>query len=126
VVNAVSDYLAPKYELYALVGKRIKDAEELPNKKALGYLAGFTETALRERNLFSGPIKYSYGVLRTVFERIWGAELGYKYLECWINNMNDPETLAGYELGVDDCLFVSRTGTKDFLGQLGDCWQSEL
>jgi hypothetical protein len=124
VVNAVSEYLAPKYELHALAGKHIRDAEGLPNKKALGYLAGFTEAAMRERNLDPGPTKYSYGVLKTVFERIWGAETGNEYLECWVHNMNDPDTLAGYKLGVDDCLFVSRTGMKGFLGQLGDCWKS--
>jgi hypothetical protein len=33
VVNAVSESLAPKHELYALAGKHIRDAERLPNKR---------------------------------------------------------------------------------------------
>jgi hypothetical protein len=121
VINAVTAFLDPKFKLYAAAGCQISDEKGNLIRMPIGYLAGFTQMAMREKKLeHKGP--YAFGTLKLVFQKIWGSEIGNKCLDCWIGNMNDAQILAGYKLGVDDCMAASRLGLGGLL-RLGECWR---
>jgi hypothetical protein len=66
VVNAVSESLAPKHELYALAGKHIRDAERLPNKRlSVIRLDTLKRPCAREALIPARPST------PTVFSRLW-------------------------------------------------------
>ncbi len=120
VVEAVAAFLSQKYQLYALAGHPIRDADGNPNKKAIGYLAGFTEMAMREKGLELGEV-LAFGTIKAVFLKVWGSEAGDEFLTCWSGSINEPETLVGYRLGMEDCRHS--TCFPLGLGRLGLCWE---
>jgi hypothetical protein len=122
VTEAVGAFLLPKYKLYMLAGRTIKNATGGPNKKAIGYLAGFAEMTMRERHLELGGVM-AFGTIKAIFFEVWGVEEGDEYLTVWIENVNHPETLKGYRLGVEDGMHANRFPLG--LRRLGECWDVE-
>jgi hypothetical protein len=109
VIDAVTAFLDPKFKLYAAAGHQISDPKGTLIRMPIGYLVGFTEMAMREKKL-EHKGAYAFGTLKLVFQKIWGPETGNECLDCWIDNMNDAEVLAGYKLGAEDCMAASRLG----------------
>ncbi len=76
-----------QYKLLRLSGKDIETKNGI-NIQALGYLEGFVKSAMTQQQLDLYSHK-AFGVFSLLYEKIWGAELGRRYLEYWVDAMND-------------------------------------
>jgi hypothetical protein len=106
-----------QYKLLRLTGKDIETKNGI-NIRALGYLEGFLECAMEQQQLDLCSPK-AFGLFSLLYEKIWGAELGRRYLEYWIGAMNDKgsnsrrqELNKGYLLGADEFRFCTSTGKQ--------------
>jgi hypothetical protein len=60
----------------------------------------------------------AFGVFALLYEKIWGKELGRRYLEMFFaatideGNADSEEWIEGIELGVSDFLYSSRSGLQ--------------
>lgn len=108
-----------QYKLLKLSGKNI-DTKNGINIRALGYLNGFIKSAMKSQQLdMYSP--NAFGVFVLLFEKIWGKELGEKYLKYWLHAMSqevgsdDDELQKGIRLGGLDFSSCSKTGKQPML-----------
>jgi hypothetical protein len=76
-----------QYKLLKLTGKDIETSKGI-NIRALGYLNGFIKSAMDQQQLDLYN-RNAFEVFRLLYEKIWGVELGKRYLEYWLNAMNE-------------------------------------
>jgi hypothetical protein len=97
-----------QYKFIKLTGKNIETKRGI-NKRGLGYLEGYIKSAMKAQQLdMTG--EHAFAVIKELFEKIWGKELGERYFEYWTSTMNDDETKNGAESGGLDFSVSSTTG----------------
>src|SRR5690348_12251246 len=78
-------------------GRSVEDATGNLNKKALGYIYGFTDAALQSRDL---SIDHEYGgaTLVEIYNQLWPGKGGnyYKYL---VDHIQDADIIGGIAYG---------------------------
>ena len=108
VVRRSVSIFDPQYKLLKLTGKNIEIDKGI-NKRALGYLEGFTKAAMIAQQLDVAS-EHAFAVFRIFYETVFEKEAGERYLEYWTRSINDDETQNGAEIGTLDFSIFSNTG----------------
>jgi hypothetical protein len=109
--NAIRDEVVrtfdAQYKLLAHMGKGI-EAEKGINNRALGYLGGFIQSAMRVQ-LLDAMNQDAFATFASVYEKLWGKRTGSRYFAHWIRVLNDEEARNGRAIGIEDYWHCMRT-----------------
>jgi hypothetical protein len=113
ILNAAITTFGAQYKLLSIAGRNLETTNGI-NLRALAYLNGFLKSAMNNQKLDVCNAN-AFGVFSLLYREIWGKESGRRYLEFWLNAIdeaNQRDVEEGTELGALDFQYSANTGKQ--------------
>ena len=110
ILNAAITTFGAQYKLLSIAGRNLETTNGI-NLRSLAYLNGFLKSAMNNQKLDVYNAN-AFGVFSLLYREIWGKESGRRYLEFWLNAMdeaNQRDVEEGTELGALDFQYSANT-----------------